>query len=96
MLVSIDTNILAYAADPDSPNHERARDFLNSGDENVVLTQLVLVELYMLLRNKAVFKQPYSAQGTRSCRLLPSSRSSSQLEMCGLYARNKRQALEMG
>jgi len=62
MLVSIDTNLLVYAADPDSPHHDKARQFIMAQGENLILSQLVLVELYMLLRNKAVFKKPYSAR----------------------------------
>lgn len=64
-MLSVDTNLLIYAADPDSPNHHKARVFIEAQareDANFVLCELVLVELYMQLRNKAVFKQPYSAQ----------------------------------
>ncbi len=62
MSVSVDTNLLVYAADPDSPHHEKAKSFILNQGEDLILTQLVLVELYMLLRNKVVFKKPYSAQ----------------------------------
>lgn len=62
MLVSVDTNLLVYAADPDSPYHGMARQFIMGQGERLILSQLVLVELYMLLRNKAVFKNPYTAK----------------------------------
>lgn len=64
-MLSVDTNLLIYAADPDSPHHEKARLFIEeqaNPETEFVLCELILVELYMQLRNKAVFKQPYSAQ----------------------------------
>jgi len=60
---SADTNLLIYAADPDSPYHQRSRDFfmtVQSEDARFVLCELILVELYMQLRNPAVFRMPYS------------------------------------
>ena len=63
-MISADTNLLLYAADPDSPHHHAARKFFaaqdGAGDE-FVLCELVLVELYMQLRNPALFRKPYSA-----------------------------------
>jgi uncharacterized protein len=62
-MISIDTNIFIYAADPDSKYHKPARNFFKSIEkEEVVLCELVLIELYMLFRNPAVFIKPYSAQ----------------------------------
>ncbi len=62
---SADTHLLIHAADPDSPNHESARRFfatLSDTQDEFVLCELVLVELYMQLRNPAVFVAPYSAR----------------------------------
>ena len=64
-MLSADTNLFVHAADPDSPQHRAARDFfgsLDQRDEEFVLCELVLMELYMLLRNRAVFARPYTAQ----------------------------------
>ncbi|MEX2581555.1 MAG: TA system VapC family ribonuclease toxin [Verrucomicrobiales bacterium] len=61
-MISADTNLFVYAADPDAPDHQAARSFLKSCGDDFVVSQLILVELYMLLRNPAVFKRPYSAQ----------------------------------
>jgi predicted nucleic acid-binding protein len=61
-LTSADTNLFVYAADPDSAQHESARAFLMGCGDGFVISQLILVELYMLLRNPAVFKKPYSAR----------------------------------
>lgn len=63
-MTSADSNLFIYAADPNSPRHESARGFLKScgGDEEeFVLCELVLVEVYMALRNPSIFKNPYTA-----------------------------------
>ena len=62
--VSADANIFIHAADPDSPHHVRARAFIEGAatkDTEFVLCELVLLELYMQLRNAAIFVKPYSA-----------------------------------
>ena len=61
-MISADTNLFVYAADPDCSGHEAARRFLQSCGDGFVVSHLILVELYMLLRNPAVFKRPYSSQ----------------------------------
>jgi toxin-antitoxin system PIN domain toxin len=62
-MLSIDTNILLYAYAKDSPEHEAARSFVreSGGRDDVVISEWVLVELYNLLRNPAVFEAPLSA-----------------------------------
>ena len=63
-MLAADTNLFVHAADPDSPQHSAARSFfedIECTDEEFVLCELVLVELYMLLRNPAVFARPYTA-----------------------------------
>jgi len=68
-MISIDTNVLLYSLNPDSIRHEAAVDFLrqNLGVQSVriAITDYVLVELYVLLRNPAVMAKPLSAQGAR-------------------------------
>jgi toxin-antitoxin system PIN domain toxin len=64
-MMAADTNLFIHAADPDSPNHARARAFfrdLESVGMEFVVCELVLVELYMQLRNGAIFVRPYSAR----------------------------------
>jgi toxin-antitoxin system PIN domain toxin len=64
MILSADTNLFLYAANPDSPHHEAAQRFFATdagGQQRFVLCGLVLVEIYMQLRNPAVFKKPRSA-----------------------------------
>ena len=63
MIVSADTNLFLYAANPHSPHHEPARRFFAqhaAGRERFLLCGLVLVEIYMQLRNPAVFRSPKS------------------------------------
>ena len=73
MSVSVDSNLIIYAADPDSPHHSSAQVFFEAlsdyGPGNVTICGLVLVEVYMQLRNPAVFKFPYSsAEAVGFCR----------------------------
>ena len=62
-MLSIDTNIFAYAQNPDCPEFDRARRFMSDCAlrRDVVVCELVLVELYMLLRNPAVVANPLDA-----------------------------------
>lgn len=64
-MLSIDTNILLYAYSSSAPEHGAARGFLleHSAREDVVLSEFVLTELYVLLRNPSVFENPLSAAG---------------------------------
>lgn len=61
--LAFDTNLLFYAVNEDSPFHPGASAFLASiqADESVVLSELVLVELYRLLRNPVVNERPLDA-----------------------------------
>ena len=62
-MISIDTNILLYSLNRDSPEHGPARAFLEAcaGRSDVAIAELVLVELYVLLRNPAVVRKPLEA-----------------------------------
>lgn len=61
--LAFDTNVLFYAVNGDSPFHDGAKRFLESiqTDENVVLSELVLIELYRLLRNTVINEEPLAA-----------------------------------
>jgi len=57
-MLSVDTNILIYAANPESPDHRKAVAFLQEvslGEDQYATYELILVELYMQLRNRQVF-----------------------------------------
>ena len=62
-MISIDTNILLYGLNRDCPEYAAARTFLEdcAGRADVAIAELVLVELYVLLRNPAVVRQPLEA-----------------------------------
>jgi toxin-antitoxin system PIN domain toxin len=62
-VISIDTNILLYSLNRDCPEHGPARAFLEAcaGRSDVAIAELVLVELYVLLRNPAVVRKPLEA-----------------------------------
>jgi toxin-antitoxin system PIN domain toxin len=62
-VTSIDTNILLYAQNQDCGEHPAAAAFLETcaQRDDVVICELVLVELYQLLRNPAVVEHPLDA-----------------------------------
>ena len=62
-MLSFDTNIAVYAANAASPLHQPARDFIQSlaTRRDVAVCELVLVELYLKLRNEKIFSRPLSA-----------------------------------
>lgn len=61
--LAFDTNVLFYAVSEDSPFHAAASRFLASieADDGVALSELVLIELYRLLRNPVVNERPLGA-----------------------------------
>ena len=63
-MISCDTNILFPALEKSRPEHASARAFLESvsDDPEFALCELVLIELYVLLRNPAVATRPLSAE----------------------------------
>lgn len=69
MILGIDTNILLYALNPLSAWHGGSVDFLRqhfgSSTTRVAVTDYVLMELYVLLRNPAVMARPLSAKAAR-------------------------------
>lgn len=68
-MISADTNLFLYAANPDSPNQAGAAQFfaeVGRGELGFVVCELVLVEIYMQLRNPAVLRRPLSAADAAS------------------------------
>ena len=59
-MISMDTNILFPLVVRDHPQHEEAAAFAESfhETEDVAISELVLLELYNLLRNAAVMTRP--------------------------------------
>lgn len=63
-MLAFDTNLLFYAVNQDSPFHRAARSFFDSvqKDSRVVISELMLVELYCLLRNPTINRAPLQAR----------------------------------
>jgi toxin-antitoxin system PIN domain toxin len=61
-MLSLDTNILLPAVETRNPSHRRAAEFLDSlqARDDVAICELMLLELYSLLRNPAVLGKPLS------------------------------------
>lgn len=80
-MLSIDTNVLLYAQNQDCPEHHAAVAFLRGCADrgDVAICELVLVELYQLLRNPAVVSRPLDAPEAA--------------EVCQTFRRNRRWAL---
>lgn len=59
-MLSIDTNILLYAQNQDCAEHWAASKFLQdcADRDDVAICELVLMELYQLLRNPVVLEHP--------------------------------------
>ena len=76
-MLTADTNLFIHAADPDSVCHDSAKRFFQSVSSegmDFVVCELVLVEVYILLRNPAIFKKPYTAtEAAGYCRALKSN-----------------------
>jgi len=71
--LSADTNLFLYAANPDSPHHDKSVEFFSEfiATYDFIVCELVLVELYMLLRNPSVLARPLSSKkATEFCNQL--------------------------
>jgi predicted nucleic acid-binding protein len=69
-MISVDTNILLPAIDEDRKEHAAAAAFLESLQErdDVVISELLLLELYVLLRNPLVMPHARTAaQAVATC-----------------------------
>lgn len=77
-MISADTNIFIHALDAQSPRHGAAKYFMDRQAQNgdFVVCELVLIELYMALRNPAVFRKPFSApEAVDICRAFYNNRA---------------------
>ena len=69
-MISIDTNILLPAVEAKNADHVKAAAFLESltARDDVAISEMALVELYVLLRNPAVLGQPLTpSDAVRLC-----------------------------
>jgi len=88
-MISIDANILLYSYCAESPFHEPAKVFIESlaGREDVALSEFVLAEFYLLLRNPAVLVRPLSAADAAA--VIQSYRKHPLWKICGFSPRSR-------
>lgn len=62
-MLSLDANLLIYAFNTACPEHERASGYLNglSANDGIAISEFILCEFYVLLRNPAILRNPLSA-----------------------------------
>ena len=69
-MLSFDTNLAVHAANGDSASHGSCRSFIESlaARRDVAICELMLVELYLKLRNGRILARPLTAaQATAVC-----------------------------
>jgi toxin-antitoxin system PIN domain toxin len=72
-MLSFDTNLVVYAANADAPEQVSAAAFINGlgTRQDVVVCELMLVEVYLKLRNPRILRQPMNAASARAyCEVL--------------------------
>ena len=82
-MTSFDTNIAVHAANGASPWHDAARQFLQSlaPRKDLAICELVLVELYLKLRNEKIFPRPLTApQAAAICQTYRNNRAWTLIE----------------
>lgn len=67
-MVTFDTNLVVYAANSHAPEHRLARDFLEkmAGQSDVVVCELILVEIYLKIRNAKILANPFPASEAKA------------------------------
>jgi uncharacterized protein len=98
-MISFDTNIAVYAANKTSPWHEAAKQFLLSlaRRRDVAVCELVLVELYLKLRNEKIFQRPLTApQAAAVCQTYRMNRAWTLIEAAPVMEEVWTQAAESG
>jgi toxin-antitoxin system PIN domain toxin len=62
---AFDTNLVVYAVNSAAPEQAAAADFINSlaVRQDVVVCELMLVEVYLKLRNPKILRRPLDAAG---------------------------------
>lgn len=61
-MISVDTNILFPSLESSHLNHQKAKEFLMGlKSKQVIICELVLIEIYQLVRNSTVCQRPLNA-----------------------------------
>lgn len=61
-MISFDTNLLFAALEPSHLDHDASRRWLESLAGEIAISELVLMEIYALVRNGAVVARPLGAE----------------------------------
>ncbi len=80
---SFDTNILIYAINEAAPEHEQAKRFVTdivANPDDWILAEQVLIEVYCVLRNPAVFRKPLSSE--QAWDIIDFYRANAGLQIC--------------
>lgn len=82
-MLSLDTNLLFYAFNSDSPQHLPALQFIKdiSTREDVVISEFVLAEFYLLLRNPAAL--PKCLDNASACAVIATYRQHPRWQIVG-------------
>lgn len=98
-MLSIDTNVLLYAQNRDCAEHDAAVAFLAecADRDDVAVCELVLLELYQLLRNPAVVTRPLDgAAAAQICQAFRGNRRWALIENAPVMGTVWRLAAEPG
>lgn len=98
-MTSFDTNIAVHAVNANSPWHEVAKQFILSlaRRKDVAICELVLVELYLKLRNEKIFPRPLTApQAAAVCQSYRKNRAWTLIEAAPVMEEVWAQAAESG
>lgn len=89
-MIAVDTNILFAAVHASTSGHVRARDFLERwrASDQMAVSELVLAELYCLLRNAVVLTPPLAASEAAS--VCQAFRRHPRWQVIGLPAESRR------
>jgi toxin-antitoxin system PIN domain toxin len=96
-MISFDTNLAVYAANSSMPEHSASRAFLESlaKREDVLVCDLMLVELYLKLRNPKIFSSPLTAPTAAAwCECLRDNKNWGVIESAPVMAEVWRQAAQ--
>jgi toxin-antitoxin system PIN domain toxin len=94
-MLSFDTNLVVYAANMDAPEQALAAAFLNRLGQrrDVVVCDLMLVEVYLKLRNRLILRHPLDAPTASAyCQALRNNANWQVVEAAPVMAEVWRQA----
>ena len=96
-MVAFDTNLVVYAANEDAVEHAAAAAFLRSlgPRQDVVVCELMLVEVYLKLRNPRILREPMGAAlASRYCEAFRSNANWRLVESAPVMAEGWRLAAQ--